>query len=215
VPRKNIRQLAGKPLLQYTVEAARGSRDLTRVLVSTEDAEISAWATAFGVEVVERPAALAMDETPMPPVVRHALQVAEAGGNRYDYVCTLQPTTPLRSSQDIDAAIRLLRESAAESVIGVVRLFDGHPARVKRIVADRLQAFCTPEQEGTRRQDLEPAYLRNGAIYVTRRDVLEGGSIFGGDQRPYEMPPERSINIDEPLDFLLAELVVAGGLINS
>ncbi len=210
VPRKNIKALGGKPLLQYTVEAAQRSSGIDHLVVSTEDAEIAAVARELGVEVIERPAALATDTTPTHPVIAHALALVEERLPRFDYVFTLQVTTPFRTAADIDGAIDSLRTSGAESVIGVVRVFDQHPARIKRIEGGRLREFCVPEEEGSRRQDLEPAYLRNGAIYVCRRDVIERGSLRGDDQCPYEMPPERSINIDEPIDFLLAEAVLRG-----
>jgi len=215
VPRKNVRPLAGRPLLAYTIDAARKSRALTHVVVSTEDAGIARVARELGVEVIERPAELALDETPMLPVVQHAVACAEHRFGRFDAVFTLQVTSPFRLAGDIDEAIELLRRSGAQSVIGVVRVFDNHPARIKRICGDRLAPYDTPEPEGIRRQDLPPAYLRNGAAYVTRRDVLERGSLLGDDQCPFEMPPCRSINIDEPLDFALAEAALAGGFVEA
>ncbi len=208
IPRKNIRVLAGKPLLQYSVEAAKHSRLLDRLVVSTEDAEIAEMAESLGVEVVNRPSSLAGDDVPMWPVVQHALDAAE-DEEQFDAVFTLQVTTPLRTGADIDDAIRLLQTSGADSVIGVVRVLDSHPARAKRIEDGRLRDFCVPEPEGVRRQDLTPtAYLRNGAVYVTRRDTIISGSIRGTHQCPLLMPPERSVNIDEPLDLLLAEALL-------
>lgn len=206
VRRKNIRLLGGRPLMAHTIDAARESSLLNRFVVSTEDSEIAEIALGMGVEVIERPVALAEDSTPMVPVVQHALAAAEMSGNeRFGCVVTLQVTTPFRQARDIDTAIELLRSSGADSVLGVVRLFDAHPVRAKRLVGGRLRDYCLPENEASRRQDLEPAYLRNGAIYVTCRDVVEHGSLRGADQCAYEMPPERSINIDEPLDWLVAE----------
>jgi CMP-N-acetylneuraminic acid synthetase len=215
IPKKNIKPLAGRPLLAYTVDAARKSRRLTHLVVSTDDAEIADVARGLGVEVVDRPGELAGDATPTLPVVEHALQVLEPRHGRFDYVFTLQVTSPFRSAADVDRAIDLLHSSGAESVIGVVRVFDNHPARIKKIRNGRLEAFDTPEPEGVRRQDLPPAYLRNGAVYVVRRDVIERGSLLGEDQCPFEMPPERSINIDEPLDFALAEAALAGGFVEA
>jgi N-acylneuraminate cytidylyltransferase len=213
IPHKNLTPLRGIPLLAYTVDAARRSPQLTRLVVSTEDAQIAAVARDLGVEVIARPARLAADSTPTLPVVEHALEAAERGGDGFDAVFTLQVTSPFRSPRDIDAAIELLRTSGADSVIGVVRVFDNHPLRIKRIRAGRLVPFDTPEPEGVRRQDLPPAYLRNGAVYVTRRDVVARGSLLGRDQCPYEMPPGRSINIDEPIDLALAEAALTSGLV--
>jgi len=212
VPRKNARELGGRPLIAYTIDAARESAQLSELVVSTEDDEIAKIASGLGAAVVARPPELALDTTPMVPVIQHALQVTEAETNsRYDAVATLQPTTPFRTAVDIDEAIELLQASGADSVIGVVRIYDVHPARVKRIEGQRLLSYCVSEDETTRRQDLPPAYLRNGAIYVTRRDVVDRGSLRGSDQCPYEMPAERSVNIDGPLDFLLAEALVRVG----
>ena len=210
VPRKNIRNLDGKPLIQYSIEAARESKLLTRFVLSTEDAEIRDTGRALGAEVVERPDDLAGDKVPMYPVAQHALAEAEQRfGMTFDAIMVLQPIAPLRTAEDIDNAIKLLQSSGAESVIGVVRIYDQHPIRMKKIVDGRIQPFCFPEQEGTRRQDLSPpAYLRNGAIYLIRRESLVNGSLHGKDQCPYEMPAERSVNIDEPLDFAMAELLM-------
>ncbi len=208
VPRKNIRPLAGRPLLAYSVDAARGAESVDVLVVSTEDAEIASVAKELGVETITRPPDLAGDDTPTLPVVQHVLDVVEAREGRFDYVLVLQPTSPLRTAADIDHAVQLLDESGAESVISIVRIQDAHPARVKKIVNGRLEAFCIPEEETSRRQDLEPAYLRNGAIYLCRRSVVEAGSLRGMDQCPYEMPAERSVNIDEPIDFVLCEALM-------
>jgi len=210
VPRKNIRPLAGKPLFLYSAEAAESSALMRHVVLSTEDAEIAETAREHGVEVVRRPDELAGDKVPMYPVAQHALEEAEKRfGLCFDAIMVLQPIAPLRTGEDIDNAIRLLERSGAESVIGVVRVYDHHPIRMKKIVDNRIIPFVFVEPEGTRRQDLEPpAYLRNGAIYLIRRASLVAGSLHGTDQCPYIMPPERSINIDEPLDFVTAELLV-------
>ena len=210
VPRKNIRSLAGKPLMQYSMDAARQSKCITHYVLSSEDAEILETAEKLGCEVVRRPDELAGDKIPMYPVAQHALAEAEARfGVTFDALMLLQPIAPLRSCDDIDGAVALLESSGAESVIGVVRIYDQHPIRMKKIVDNRIQPFCFPEQEGTRRQDLSPpAYLRNGAIYLIRRASLVAGSLHGKDQCPYIMPAERSVNIDEPMDFLMAELLM-------
>jgi len=215
IPKKNVKPLLGRPLLAYTVDSAKKSKRLTHLVVSTDDAEIAEVARGLGVEVVDRPEELSRDATPTLPAIQHALDVVEPKCGRFDYVFVLQATSPFRTADDIDQAIDLLRTSKAESVIGVVRVFDNHPARIKKIRNGRLEAFDTPEPEGIRRQDLPPAYLRNGAVYVVRRDVIDRGSLVGEDQCPYEMPAARSINIDEPLDFALAESALAGGFVEA
>ena len=130
-------------------------------------------ARSCGCEVLYRPAELAADDTPMLPVVRHALEAVEAGeGNRFDYAVILQPTVPLRTGDDIDRALELLVETGADSVISVYQVFDHHPARMYRLVDGRLVPYA-PEPSGRLRQDLPPVYHRNGAIYAFRRGLIE------------------------------------------
>jgi CMP-N-acetylneuraminic acid synthetase len=214
VARKNIRDLGGYPLLAYTIAAARASRRLDHLVVSTEDPEIAGIAREHGAEVIDRPAELATDEAPTAPVILHALELVEqASGTTYDYVLTLQPTTPFRRGFDIDAAVELLEgaDDPDASVTSVVRIYDAHPVRMKRLEGNALLPYIAGNDLPTRRQDLPPAYLRNGAIYLAHRHTVVGGSVWARREMPYEMPPERSVNIDEPLDFLLAEAVVHTG----
>lgn len=213
VPHKNARLVAGKPLIAYTIAAALAAKDrLYRVLVSTDDAEIAGIARQYGAEVpFTRPADLAGDRVPMIPVLQHAARfVEEQDGQRLDWVLLLQPTAPLRTAEDIAAAVELARQGGCTSVISVVQVFATHPILMKRIEAGRLVPFCVEEREGTRRQDYQPpAYMRNGAIYLTRRDtLLEGNSIWGDSIRPYVMPEERSVSIDNELDMKLVELIL-------
>jgi CMP-N-acetylneuraminic acid synthetase len=214
VPRKNIRLVAGKPLIAYTIEAALAVRHrLHRLIVSTDDAEITEVARRYGADVpFMRPAELAGDKAPMIPVLQHAVHAVEAADNlRIDWVLLLQPTAPFRTPEDIEAALDLAARGGCDSVISVVQVFAVHPILMKRIENYRLVPFCTEEKEGTRRQDYQPpAYMRNGAIYLTRRDVLmEQNSIWGQVIRPYIMPEERSVSIDSELDLKLAELMLA------
>ena len=139
----------------------------------------------------------------------HALAALEAAGDdRYDWVCILQPTAPLRRSADIDRAVRKAIETGADSVVTVCRTH--HPAKTKRIEDDQLLPYAVVEAEGTRRQDLgEPAFRRNGAVYVMRRDVLESGRLYGDTCRPVEMPDERSVDVDTPADLLVVSALWA------
>ena len=214
VPRKNVRLVCGKPLIAYTIEAALAAGDvLDRVIVSTDDDEIASLARSHGAEVpFTRPAELSGDRVPMVPVLQHAVREAEAaGGHRYDWVCLLQPTAPFRTAEDIRAAVALGRGGGCDSVISVVQVFAVHPMLMKQIQDDRLVPYCVPEPEGTRRQDYAPpAYMRNGALYLTRRDVLMNrGSIWGDVIRPMVMPDDRSVSVDSELDMKLVELLAA------
>jgi CMP-N,N'-diacetyllegionaminic acid synthase len=214
VARKNIRMLCGKPLLGYTAESALAARRLARVVLTTEDEEIAELGRRCGLEVpFVRPAALALDETPMMPVVHHALKVLSESGDTFDAVCLLQPTNPFRRAEDIDGAIELLETTGADSVISFVDVGEKHPARMKYISAEGrvvdppfAEAF-----EGQRRQDLPKVYLREGSIYVTRTGVLvQDGSFKGRDCRGWLVPEERACNIDTPFDLFIAEQIVSG-----
>ena len=186
--------------------------ELHRVIVSTDDPEIAVAAHAFGAEApFMRPAELATDEAPGLPVIQHAVKfVEEEEGAPVDWVLILQPTAPFRNADDISESLRLAREGGCDSVISVTRVLAEHPILMKKIENGRLLPYCIEEKESTRRQDYDPpAYIRNGAIYLTRRDVLmEGDSIWGEVIQPYVMPEERSYDIDSERDFRLVELVM-------
>jgi CMP-N-acetylneuraminic acid synthetase len=147
----------------------------------------------------------------MIPVIQHALHFAETDeAIRYDWVCLLQPTEPFRTVEDIAQSLALATEGHCDSVISVVQVFSVHPILMKKIEGNRLVHYCVEEKEGTRRQDYTPAaYMRNGAIYLTRRDVLvDRNSIWGSVIRPYVMPAERSVSVDSELDMKLVELLM-------
>lgn len=212
VPRKNIRTLCGRPLLAYTADAARAAQKLARVILSTEDEEIAEIGRQCGLEVpFLRPPELARDDTPSLPVVQHALNFLEAHGERFDAVCLLQPTNPLRRAEDIDGAIALLERSGADSVISFVDVGEKHPARMKLIDPDGrvLDPPFAETFEGQPRQQLPHLYLREGSIYLTRRDVLMLDHSFkGADCRAWIVPEERACNIDTPFDFFIAEQLI-------
>ncbi len=214
VPRKNIRPVAGKPLIGYTIATALDVRErLHRLIVSTDDEEIAAVGRGLGVEVpFLRPPELAQDRTPTLPVLQHAVRfIEEQDQTRLDWVLLLQPTSPLRTKEDIEACLELGLAGGCDSVISVVQT-PTHPLFMKRIENGQLLPFSNElaEKEGTRRQEAQPpAYVRNGAVYLTRREVLmEGNSIWGKIIRPYVMPPGRSVNVDSELDLLLAEVML-------
>jgi CMP-N,N'-diacetyllegionaminic acid synthase len=212
IPRKNVALLAGKPLLAYTATAALGAKRLSRLILSTEDEEIASVGRGLGLEVpFMRPRELAQDDTPGIAVLEHAVHELESRGQRFDAIFTLQPTSPLRRSDDIDGAIELFERTGADSVISFVEVGDNHPARMKFLDAEG-RAVDPPFAElveGQRRQDLPKLYLREGSVYLTRRDVLVNDhSVKGKDCRAWIVPPDRACNIDEPFDWLLADLLV-------
>ena len=207
IPNKNIIELGGKPLIKYTIEAALSSKYLTHCMVSTDSEEIAVVAKNSGAKVpFIRPAKLATDTAQSLPVILHALEYMEKdSGFIYDAVVMLQPTTPLRSSKDIDNALELLITSQADSVISVVDVGAHHPLRMKRVIDGRLINYVDQGHEDMRpRQDLPPVYIRNGAIYAVSRQVLMDQKSFSGvDSMAYIMPHARSVNIDTLDDLAL------------
>lgn len=214
VPRKNIKLLAGKPLLVYTAEAALAAKRLARVVLSTDDPEIAEVGKDCGIEApFLRPAELAEDKTPTLPVVQHALNFLERQGDRFDAVCLLQPTNPLRRAGDIDACIELMERHAADCVISVLPVpAEYNPHWVYFPGSDGSLRLSTGETTPIpRRQELPPAFHREGSIYITRCDVvMTQNSLFGARVVGYEMDPALSVNIDTLDDWKLAErLIVA------
>jgi CMP-N-acetylneuraminic acid synthetase len=192
--------------MQWTIESAKASQ-LTRVVVSTDDEEIAALAMSFGVALPElRPSNLASDTAKTIDAVLHALKSLT---ETYDAVMVLQPTSPFRTSDDVNNCLSLLENSDADSVISVVDVGGHHPARMKFLEDGLLIDPPFAEKfENQPRQELSPMFIRNGAIYLTRVHVLHQGSFKGTKSLGYVMPAERSINIDEPLDLRIASAMV-------
>jgi CMP-N,N'-diacetyllegionaminic acid synthase len=215
LPRKNVLLLAGRPLIAWTLAPALRCKDLLHdVVVSTDDPEIAEVARAWGGSVpFMRPPDLASDTSNSLSVVQHATSFMEKrDGVTFDWVFTLQPTSPFRAEEDLRGAVELASRGDCDSVVGMTEAAL-HPVFAKRILPDGLVApFVLEEPEGLRRQDVDPpAYQRNGALYLTRREVLvAGGSLYGPRSRAWLMPPERSLDIDTPLDWQLAEVLAAG-----
>jgi CMP-N-acetylneuraminic acid synthetase len=212
VPRKNVRPLAGKPLIGWTAEAALASKRLARVVLTTDDAEIAEAGRRAGLDVpFMRPAELALDSTPSLPVLQHVVRSLEQAGDRYDATCLLQPTSPLRDAGTIDACIDLLETSGADSVVTVLPVpaeYNPHWVFFRDAAGTLLPAMPGPMIP--RRQELPPAFHREGQVYVTRRDVLvDGNSLYGARTMGYPIDPARSVNIDTPEDWERAELLLA------
>jgi CMP-N-acetylneuraminic acid synthetase len=208
VTRKNVRPLAGKPLLAYTADAAFRSGICDRVVLSTEDAEIAEVGKACGLDVpFMRPAELATDESPMLPVLQHALGELARESWIPDIVLILQPTSPLRTPDHIRDAVEQLIDAAADSVVTVVEL-PRHlsPDYVMRIVDGRLRPFLADGLGITRRQDARPAFVRDGTVYACWRETIERfGNIYGNDCRPLLVDPHASLSIDSMDDWHEAE----------
>ncbi len=218
IPGKNLKPLAGKPLLAYTVDTARRSGALDRVILSTEDEAIATAGRDLGCDVpFIRPFELAHDDTPHLPVILHATRwMQERVNYRPDAVMILQPTSPLRTAADIAAAVALLDTSGADSVLSVNEVpVHSHPMRTLRL-DDQGHAVLFVSGDPVRnrinrRQDLPPAWVMNGAIYACRTRVLFAAepSLYGDRVVAYRMPAERSISIDDLEDWHAAERALA------
>lgn len=206
LPGKNIRPLKGKPLIGWSIEAARASRYVSRIVVSSDDEEILAVARDQGAETpFRRPASLAGDATPGMDVVLHALD--QLAG--FEWVVLLQPTSPLRLSADIDAAIEQCLKTNAPACVSVCEA-PASPWWMFEVGAEcRMRSFLPAEQRPVRRQDLPDLYALNGAVYVAKTEWLRTSRSFLTEETvAYVMPPARSVDIDTLFDFQLAECLL-------
>ena len=205
IPGKNIKRLADKPLIAHTIQAAMSVPALTRIVVSSDDPAIAKVAQQWGAEVpFMRPSELADDDTPGISAVLHALEeIADV-----TQILLLQPTSPLRSSKDIEGILAFQNQHQCPSVVSVCET-SKHPQWSYRLgELGELSPFVSPETASCRQQ-LEPAYVLNGAMYLCDRIWLQNhGSFIGPGTLGYPMPPERSVDIDTPLDWLWAETLM-------
>ena len=218
LPGKNIRPLAGLPLIAHSVRGAQQIGEIDRCIVSTDDPAIAEVAASFGGDVpFLRPAALAQDDTPMIPVLRHALLAAEAADDkRYESLLLLDPTSPGRLPEDVTAAVAML--DADPQAVGVVSVseprFNPRWVCVEEQAGYMAMAF-SPERF-TRRQDVPPVYRINATLYLWRRDFLLSPAADRWQDSPHKViiiPEERAIHIDTLPDFELAALMLSSGIV--
>ena len=207
VPRKNIRLLGGKPLLAWTIDAAKKSKYIDRLILSSDDQEIISVAEQYGCEVpFVRPSEFASDTASGVFVVLHAIESLE---EKYDYVVLLQPTSPFRSSEDID---RTIARCITENIFSCVSVTESekHPAWMFRLTESNLLIPVLGIPLGkTNRQQLEPSFVLNGAVYVMNvSELLEQKKIITRETLGYCMPKERSLDIDTLFDFEICEFIV-------
>ena len=211
IPRKNIKLLAGKPLIAYSIEAARAAGGCEEnILLSSEDAEILEAGRGCGIACpYVRPAQLAADDTPTRDVILHAMDWADDAGVEYDCVVLLQPTSPFRTARDIDAALTLYNNNI-DMVVSVVEssanpyynLFETDPAGFLQISKGSGTL--------TRRQDAPKVWEYNGAVYVINPRSIRQSEMGAFKRRiPYIMPRERSVDLDTPQDWMLAEFLMS------
>jgi CMP-N-acetylneuraminic acid synthetase len=212
LPRKNVRLLGGKPLVAWAIEAARASRRLTRLVVSSDDAEVLDIAAGYDPRLaLERPAELADDESPAIDYIRHAFGALETpGAQPFEFVVIVPPSSPLTLPRDIDGTIDLLVASGADSAVSIMQLDHAiHPFKMKVLAGDRLLPYLEEERGRMAAHELPTIYVRNCSVYATRRRVIESGTVIGDDCRGYLMPRERSLDINEELDLLFADFLLA------
>ena len=205
IPRKNIKILAGKPLIAWTIEAALGSKYLDRVIVSTEDEEIAEISKKWGAEIIKRPEEFAQDSSKTIELIPHLLNVLREKNYIPDIIVLLQPTSPLRSVRHIDEAIKTFLEGEYDSLIGVCpshallwRIHEGGAAPINYNFKKRQ-----------RRQDIKPEYRENGAVYILEyENFMKEKSIPCGRIGLYIMPVENSFEIDDNFDFWLCEQII-------
>jgi CMP-N-acetylneuraminic acid synthetase len=207
IPRKNLAMLAGRPLLAHTAAAALAAKRLDRILLSTDDGEIAAAGRGLGIEVpFLRPPELAGDTADMLPVMRHALDFLDAHGVAAAAIVLLQPTSPLRTAANIDAAIELFVAERAETVVSIVEVpHQFNPVSVMTLDGGALRPFL-PGPAILRRQDKPRVVARNGpAILIVGRETLRRGVLYGEKTLGYLMSAAESLDIDAPDDLWLAE----------
>ena len=205
---KALRLLGGRPLLAHTAEAALASRRVSKVLLSTDDKAIADVGLALGLDVpFRRPPALAQDDTPILPVLQHALHAMPGEG--FDAVVLLQPTSPLRETRHIDGALELFERTGADSVVSVVEVpHQFNPLSVLLVDGDRARPFSAASMP-TRRQDKPRVFARNGpAVLAVKTSVVEAGSLYGSDSRVFVMSPLESVDLDSQDDLDYAEFLL-------
>lgn len=211
LPGKNIAILAGKPVLAYTIEAALKSKVLDRVILTTNDKKIADIGKRYGAEVpFIRPAYLAKDATHTPPVIEHAVRFLEKDGYKVDIVVTLQPTSPLRKPEHIREAVKKIMETNADSVISVCESYP--PWWLMRFKGEKLVPFLKHDKDYLilEKQQLPfKAYKINGAVYVTKRDVLrKKGVIIAKNCNAVVMNEESSLDIDTAIDLKIIKTII-------
>jgi len=209
---KNIVDLAGKPLIYYSIQQAKGVEDIDRVFVSTDSPRIQSICKSYGLDVpFLRPDYLARDNTRTIDVVIDLLECLKTEYNEeYDYVCLLQPTSPLRNSDDIRNCIDIIKEYNCDSVVSVSLVSEPHPYKMKVIRNGNLQPLIEGSDSSTPRQELPEIYQLNGAVFLTSvKVILDQKSHYGENCQPYIMPEERSVDVNTKLDLQFVELLMS------
>lgn len=213
IPHKNTVPLAGKPLIEWIINAALEAKLLSEICVSSDDLNILEIARGYSkVRRIERPAELALDASPAIDYVKHCLEIyAGSQKKKFDWVAILQPTSPFTTAHDIDGTIALLRShSDFDSAVSIMEVkHEFHPIKFKKWDGLSLSSYFEDEKGRMAAQDLPKAYVRNCAVYVTKVSTIERGQILGDKVLGYLMPSERSLDINDPIDLRFAEFLAS------
>ncbi len=211
IPRKNILKLAGKPLISYIITEAKRSSLLDRVIVSTDDEEIAKVSKEYGAEVMMRPKELSEDKTPTLPVIKHVVERIRDEGDDPEIVVILQPTSPLCLAEDIDSCISQLKTGERNSVVSARKL-EINPYGIMELVQGKTRFFIKERPAAhPRKQEIPDLYRFNGAVWAVKTKILmkqEHHVIDPDNNGIFVMPADRSIDIDESEDFILAEELI-------
>lgn len=211
---KNIKPLKGRPLMAYSVKAAKACKKIDKVVVSSDSQKYLDLASFYGAETIKRPKELAEDETPMLPVLKHAVEEVEKQGKKVKVVVLLDPTSPLRLVKDIEECLRLLK-GETKSVVTVTEA-EHNPYFVMTEIREsgfiKYPLFKT-EKKLTRRQDAPKVYRINAGVYAIKREVLFENKIFTDKTRAVVIPEERTSHIDTELDFKFTEFLLKEGYV--
>jgi CMP-N,N'-diacetyllegionaminic acid synthase len=209
-PRKNLARVGDRTLVRRALETALAAACFDTVALSSDDEEILAEAQGLEVVALRRPSELATDTARASEFALHALRELDEPETPFDAVAIVQCTSPFTAPEDVAGAVALLELTGAESVVTVARIDAAHhPAKLKRLEGDRLLPYLEDDRLMPS-HELPPLWARNGSVYVFRRDVVERG-LEAEDIRGYEMPPERSFDIDTERDVAFAEFLVQRG----
>lgn len=211
IPGKNIKLLCGKPLIVYTIEAAMAAKSVDRIILSTDDPKTAKIACKYDVEIpFMRPAYLAQDDSLANDVYIYTIdRLNTSSKSQYEEFIVLQPTSPFRTAIDIDNTIELFHEKRADSLISVSEA--SHPPLwAKKIDSlGKLKDYFNINIDNKNRQDLETAYMPNGAIFILKLSLLKSlNSFYSDNTYAFFMPHERSLDIDSPIDFEFAEFLM-------
>jgi len=207
IPGKNKKKLGGKELVRYAIESALDSKEITEFVLSSDDDDILRIGSDYkNLTCIKRPVAISGDKAPAITYVKHAIGVLKKD---FDYIVIIQPTSPFTTGEDIDNTIRILYDSDADSSVSVMKLDHAiHPIKMKTMAGSKLNPFLEEEDGRMAAHELPELYVRNCSVYVSTIKNIDQGKIIGDHCLGYVMPRERSIDINDPIDFEFANFIL-------